>query len=144
MEKLDDILFYSLEKALKRYRQYAQGRLDKTGFDISIDQWIVLRKIAEQPDATQADIAEAAFKDTASVTRIIEILVKKDYLDRTVHEVDRRRFHLRITRKGEELLDEIVPVILSNRGKALEGLAQEDIARMRTLLDLIAANCAKA
>src|ERR1700709_2033491 len=90
MENLDSILFYSLDKAIKSYRQFAQRNMMKQGFDLTIDQWLVLKAIMDNPNQTQQEIAEIAFKDFASVTRIIELLVKKQYLIRAIHSNDRR------------------------------------------------------
>ena len=76
MEKLNDQFFYNLEKAAKSYRQYFQSQLKLHGFDdITLDQWLILRIIGEQPDISQNDIAEQVFKDKASVTRIIELMI---------------------------------------------------------------------
>src|ERR1700742_1409145 len=94
MEKLDQIFFYSLEKTIKSYRQFAQRNMLKQGFDLTIDQWLVLKSIIDKPGATQNEIAEDVFKDFASVTRIIDLLVKKGYLSREMHPEDRRRFKL--------------------------------------------------
>ena len=78
METLNDILFYNLEKSIKMYRKYAQKQLTKAGFEITIDQWLVLKTIQENKNISQNQIAEMVFKDFASITRIIELLVKKN------------------------------------------------------------------
>ena len=102
MEKLDQIIFYSLEKSIKLYRQFAQKSIEKKGLDITIDQWLVLKTIEDNADITQLQIAINVFKDYASITRIIEILVTKKFLERNFHSVDRRRFDLSITKLGFE------------------------------------------
>ena len=49
-QRLQDVLFYSLESASKAYRRFAQARLYASGIDITIDQWLVLEAIHESPD----------------------------------------------------------------------------------------------
>ena len=78
MEKLDEIIFYTLEKSIKTYRKFAQQQLLKNGYDITIDQWLVLKTLQENQQLSQNQIAELVFKDFASITRIIELLVKKN------------------------------------------------------------------
>jgi MarR family transcriptional regulator, transcriptional regulator for hemolysin len=34
MEKLEELIFYKLENAIKTYRQFAQKQITKGGFDI--------------------------------------------------------------------------------------------------------------
>ena len=141
MEKLDEIIFYELEKSIKTYRQFAQAQLTKSGFDITIDQWLLLKTVQENPDCSQQLIAEKVFKDVASVTRITEILVQKKYIVREFHKTDRRRFALTITDEGNEIIQKVLPQINANRKKALNSLSEEDIKTFRTLLRTIINNC---
>ncbi|MCC7027339.1 MAG: MarR family transcriptional regulator [Saprospiraceae bacterium] len=141
MEKLDQIIFYSLEKSIKSYRQFAQKSIEKKGLDITIDQWLVLKTIEDNADITQLQIAINVFKDYASITRIIEILVTKTFLERNFHSVDRRRFELRITKLGLEILKRLTPIIESNRKQALNGITKSEIKLLKKTLNKITENC---
>ena len=141
MEKLDQIIFYTLEKSIKTYRQYAQRRINESKFDITIDQWLVLKTIQGNPDASQQEIAESVFKDYASVTRIVELLVKKEYLSRDFHATDRRRFELSITKKGSRIVDDIMPIVKENRKQALKGFTKPQTEEFKNSLNKIIKNC---
>ena len=141
MERLDDIFFYTLEKSIKTYRQFAQRAILKQGFELTIDQWLVLKAIMDNPEWNQQEIAEAAFKDFASVTRIIELLVKKEFLNRVIHPADRRRFLLTPTPKAGQHLKSMQPVTERNRKTALRDLNQDEIARVQQFLTIIIKNC---
>jgi MarR family transcriptional regulator for hemolysin len=141
MERLDSILFYSLEKAIKSYRQLAQRNMFKSGFDLTIDQWLVLKTISDNPNWTQHEVAEAAFKDLASVTRIIEILVKKKYVIRTIHSIDRRRFELTLTDKATKNLQAMQPITEDNRRNALQGINKDELLQLHQHLAKIIDNC---
>lgn len=143
METLDEIIFYTLEKSIKKYRQFAQRRLTDAGFEITIDQWLVLKTIQENAEFSQNQIADKIFKDLASVTRIIELLVKKDFLSRNFHATDRRRFELTITAAGEKILEDVFPIVSANRQQALAGLSARDIENLDTCLKEIASNCSQ-
>ena len=127
MENLNEIVFYSLDKAIRTYRQYAHQQLSAHGFDVTIDQWLVLKSLRENPDCPQQQIAEMTFKDYASLTRIIELLVKKGYLHRNRHPQDKRRFNLTLTNQADAVLKAMQPVIVNNRKKALSGLSGDKI-----------------
>jgi DNA-binding MarR family transcriptional regulator len=141
MEKLDQVLFFTLEKSIKTYRQFAQRQIDKAGIDITIDQWLVLKSIQDWPDISQHQIAENVFKDFASVTRMIELLVKKEYLQREFHKTDRRRFNLVITKKGQAVIQKVIPVITANRKQALKSLTKVEIKNNKAFLNQIIENC---
>ena len=104
MEKLKDITFYTIDKAIRSYRIYAQKKLKAYGFKITIDQWLVIKSILENPNITQQEIGELVFKDNASVTRIIEILVQSGYVERTANEEDRRKTNLKVTTSGKQII----------------------------------------
>mgnify|MGYP006320626827 FL=1 len=137
---LNDIIFYTLEKSIKSYRQYAQKQLIMNNFDITIDQWLILKSIKENSGLTQQQIGINVFKDYASVTRIIELLVKKNYLQRVAH-TDKRRFILRMTSEAEDLMRSIQKVINANRRKALDGIDQEELKSLKETLNKIIDNC---
>ena len=141
MEKLERVIFYSVDKTIKTYRQFAQKRFIEEGLDITIDQWLVLNAIAERPDISQLEIAEKVFKDAASITRIIDLLIKKKYLQRETHNSDRRRFSLGLTEEGRELIKSISKVVKQNRAKALKGITEKELVQMKQTLTQIIDNC---
>lgn len=141
MEKLEQVIFYSIDKTIKTYRQFAQKRFLEAGFDITIDQWLVLNAIAEKEDISQLEIAEKVFKDAASVTRIIDLLIKKNYLRRETHSSDRRRFTLELTKEGKTVIKNISRIVDQNRSKALKGVTEKDLLHMKQMLHLVINNC---
>jgi len=134
-------IFYTIENTIKIYRKFAQHNISDVVTDITLDQILILSILDSEPDISQKDIALALFKDYASVTRMIELLVKKDYLERKIHQLDRRMFNLQITDKGNETLIKLKPIILKNRSKALKGLSDEQIKQFNTTLSQITNNC---
>ncbi|TAE28581.1 MAG: MarR family transcriptional regulator [Candidatus Kapaibacterium sp.] len=141
MQKLEELVFYNLENTIKTYRQFAQKQITSSGFDITIDQWLILKTIQENDNLAQQTIAEKVFKDVASITRIIEILVKKGYISRSFHNDDRRRFALAITKEGEKIIDKVLPIIEQNRAQALTSLSEKDVKTLQKLLTILTKNC---
>ena len=139
--RLQDVLFYSMESAIKAYRRFAQARLHAAGVDITIDQWLVLKTIHESPDITLQEVGTVVFKDFASVTRIVQLLERKGLLRRKRHPTDGRRSELVLTRKGESVIRTVEPLARANRRQALDGIAAEEVARLRELLQRIVDNC---
>jgi len=141
MEKLDSVLFYYIEKAIKTYRQFAQRELKKAGLIITVDQWLALNCLNENPQITQKDLAEAVFKDTASITRIIDLLVTAKYIKRNINKEDKRKSNLSITTLGLEIIDKASPIVNNYRNQALKGIgiAKEDHVKM--VMKTIIKNC---
>ncbi|WP_025740669.1 MarR family winged helix-turn-helix transcriptional regulator [Aquimarina pacifica] len=136
-------VFYQLEKAIKTYRKLAQDRINASGHDVSVNQLILLINLSEHPNATQAELSEYIFKDFASVARMVDILVKKNYLERRENTVDRRKKDLRPTVIGERMIKELRPIIKEYRQTALFGFTNENLDEISRLLRDFITNCEK-
>lgn len=144
MEKLNDTFFYNLEKAVKTYRQYFQNQLKANGFDITLDQWLILNTIIENPTISQNEIAEKVFKDKASVARIIELLVQNGFLTRSIHPTNRRMFQLSITEKGNETIEKLSGLVQVFRKNAVLGISPDALEETQSIMKTIIANCKNA
>ena len=136
-----DIVIYSIEKAIKTYRKFAQNNIRKIESNVTVDQALLLILLQNSPELTQVEMAEVLFKDYASITRMIELMVKNDYLTREENQEDRRRKELTISKKGAEIIKKLFPVIDANRNTALKGLSQSEIEQLDSLLNKIINNC---
>lgn len=141
MEKIDSVLFYYIEKSIKTYRQFAQKELKNAGLSITVDQWLTLNCLNENPQITQKELAEAVFKDTASITRIIELLVKAKYVKRNINKEDRRKSNLIITELGLETIAAASSVVENYRNQALKGIGIAKEEHVKKVMKTIIKNC---
>ncbi|SDI14660.1 MarR family winged helix-turn-helix transcriptional regulator [Chryseobacterium jejuense] len=141
MEKLNSIIFYNIDKAIRAYRNYAQRQLKAHGFTITIDQWLIIKAILENPGITQNEIGDLVFKDNASVTRIIDLMVKSKYIKRHIHPDDRRKTDLEVTDSGKKVIKEVQNIVENNREVALEGVSKDELEMMYSALLKISENC---
>ncbi len=130
-----------LDNALKQYRKYIQSALIKHGIDITLDQWQVLDVIVNNKDIKQTEIAEKTSKDTASVTRIIELLNSKGYVARQTDPNNRRRLVLGISNHGNKEYLRAGEVISELTGKVLSGLKEKRMKKLKKVFKNITKNC---
>ncbi len=143
MEKLNEIIFYTMDKSIRTYRVYAQKRLREKGFRITIDQWLIIRCLLENPHITQQEMGAIVFKDNASVTRMIELLVKSGYIIRKPHTSDRRRAMLTVSPQGKKVIADMHEVVIENRKVALSQISEEEINLVNKVLGKIINNCSE-
>jgi DNA-binding MarR family transcriptional regulator len=136
-------VLYTIEQTIKEYRKISQKNIGKIVNDITVDQCLLLIVLNKNSNYSQKEIAELIFKDNTSITRIIELMVKKEYLTRKINELDRRKFNLEITDKGEKTIELLTPVINKNRQDALKGLSENEIELLDKILIKILSNCKK-
>jgi MarR family transcriptional regulator for hemolysin len=141
MEELNNVIFYTIDKSIRTYRQYAQRQLKNAGYSITIDQWLVIKTLLEHPDIKQQELGEKIFKDNASVTRIIELLVKAKYLKRKNNTADRRRTELEVTEKGKKTITDVHKIVLKNRAVALANVSKNELEVVKKVLMKITKNC---
>jgi len=141
MEKLNSIIFYNIDKAIRTYRNFAQRQLKEMGFNITIDQWLIIKAILENPGITQNEIGDLVFKDNASVTRIINLMVKSEFITREVHTEDRRKTNLEVTESGKEIIGKVQKLVENNRKTALKNISKTELEIMNSTLLKISENC---
>ena len=133
-------VLYSIEEAIKAYRKLCQKNISSIAPEITVDQALILLIIKEH-DLTQTEIADLVFKDYASMTRIIKLMMGKRYLVKTTKLDDKRKAKLSITREGKELIEKLTPCIKKNRETALLNISKEEQNQLFTILKKITQNC---
>jgi len=133
-------ILYSIEETIKAYRKLSQKNISQIIPDITVDQALILLMLKNN-DKTQTEIADLIFKDYASMTRIIQLMVKKDYLIKTKSAIDRRSAELKITEKGKKVIQQLNPIIKANRDTALNDISIEEISQLYKTLKKITSNC---
>lgn len=131
---------FLLDRTARRVKQYAQRKFKLNDFDITVDQWLVLKNLSENDLLSQSELAQLVFKDQPTLTRIIDILTKKQYVERKPHPQDRRSFQLVLTELGQQKVSELKPQISSIREKAWENLNEEDFEEFKRILNTIYTN----
>ncbi len=136
-------VFFSIERAIREYRRFAQRNLKAKHENITIDQALVLFYLRHLPDLSQRDIARLIFKDTASLTRMIDLMARNDYITRSINKKDRRKFAYKVTAKGENVLEDLYEIIDYNRKTALDQISEEELRSLENTLTKIIANCSQ-
>lgn len=136
-----EIIFYTIERAIKDYRKLSQKKITTEIEDLTLDQGLVLLFLNDRPGLAQNELGDLIFRDSASVTRMINSLVKKKYLKRSQNEEDRRRYELEITPKGKKILNKLSSIISENRNRALKGVDKSELNQLESILNKIISNC---
>ena len=118
----------------------AQANLNKLGYKITINQILLMIQIDRKPEISLVELAELLFKDVASITRMTDLLVKEEFVERRENKNDRRKKDLKITEKGKKILDVAIPVILENRKTAQKNITEEERETLYDILNKIIVN----
>lgn len=131
---------FLLDRTARKVKQYAQQKFKIGDFDVTVDQWLVLKNLSENKLLSQTELAQLVFKDPPTLTRIIDILCKKGYVERIAHPLDRRSFQLHLTEIGLEKVSQLKPQVAQIREKAWENLGSTDFEEFKRILNTIYSN----
>jgi DNA-binding MarR family transcriptional regulator len=138
-EKLESVLYYLIEKANKVVRRYSQEDFNNAAIDLTIDQWLMVKKIGDNERISQVELAVALFKDTASITRTLDILLKKKLVRKETAD-DRRAFELILTDAGTKLVNKALVRVRAIRKQGVNGMTEKEIDQFRTSLQKVITN----
>ena len=135
-----DISGAVIERTQRRMKQNFQRLLKEAELDITVDQWILLQELNKENGISQLDLAQRAYKDAPTVTRILDLLVKKNLIERVADATDRRKFSIKLTKAGYKKIKEVKPVLREFRAKAWAGLSNNEVSKLTKVLNRIFTN----
>jgi len=97
-------------------------------------QYSVLVNIREKLAVTPSEICQNICHDTGALTRLIDQMEERGLLLRTRSETDRRRIEISLTPKGEEMLDEMIPLVVNFWNGILSDFSTEEADLMTDML----------
>lgn len=138
-----ELFGFIIEKTAKEMK-LAFGRiLSKNNLGITVDQWVVLNILKHEDGISQLELADKASKDAPTITRILDLLQKKELIERTSDPSDRRKFLIHLTGSGVSKVQEVLPIARKFREVAYEGMSIEDLEQLRIIMKNIYSNLQK-
>jgi len=107
------------------------------GHDLTPVQYAALSSVASHPGLDQASLAAQVALDKATMGGVVDRLVAKALVARTVNPANRRARILTITAKGLELLGQSEAVVDQVQQKILSGLSESERNQFVTLLNKV-------
>jgi DNA-binding MarR family transcriptional regulator len=132
--------FFKIDTTIKKIRNALQKQFNDAGFDLTVDQWVVLDHIARNPGISQNTLSEITTKDAPTVTRIIDLLSQKGLAERRMADTDRRKFLVFLTDAGQVKYNDVLPVVSAMRRKGWGNLSDDDYQHFVKIMDSIYQN----
>jgi DNA-binding MarR family transcriptional regulator len=107
-------------------------------FEVSPEQFNVLRILKGQGDkaANLCTLNERMVTRMSNTTRLVDKLIAKGYVSRTICQANRRKVEIRITGEGKEALNEMNEAIKNAEALLLKKFSRTDLLQLNALLDL--------
>lgn len=129
-----------LDATLKVIKQDLTRRFREKGIDITPEQFAMLSTLVEKGELAQKELASHTFKDAPTVSRIIDLLVKKGWINRVADADDRRKYILSLTPAGSSIFEQASPIVHDAREVGWNGLSDEDYNKLTSILERVVEN----
>lgn len=127
LDKSNRSLLTNLQRIFKRY-----------GFDITVEQWMILLVLWKQNGRPQQEIADIMGKDKGTVSPQLDGLEKRDLIMRFQDKNDKRCNVVCLTQRGKDLESDLIPLGFANIKIAQHGIPEEDL---KTCLEVLRKVC---
>ncbi len=121
-------------------RQQTSQAYAELGYDITPEAADALMIIQHFDGLPQKKLADILGKDKASITRLLNSLVKCQLVERVQDLEDRRIIRAHITQEGKMVFQSILPKLHALSNQALEGISEQDFSRLLQTMAAIVAN----
>jgi DNA-binding MarR family transcriptional regulator len=116
------------------------NKFSAAGFDVSYEQWSILVHLYRRDGQTQQELANIAVKDKAAITRLLNVLEKKNMVLRIPDRTDKRSKLVYLTHKAKEFKTDLIDIVEDLLKEAEQGIEQDDIIQCRATLNKIFTN----
>ena len=131
-DSLPMLLSRALDKVMPNYRSLFQA------YDLTDQQWRVLRALWEQKHLTSAEISQITILPTPSLVGILDRLEKKGLIGRLRSVEDRRHVHITPTQAGRDLQEQILPKVEKIHDDFMQRVTAEEWDELNRILNKMA------
>ena len=107
-------------------------------YGLDIPEWRVLATLGFRVEPCSAQyISHCTRTHKSTISRAVTALMKRQIVERVENADDRREFRLRLTRKGTDLYEELIPRLLRREQEILSCLSAPERKALAALLGKI-------
>ena len=110
--------------------KFEEFQISRASFDVLV----ALRRNGKPYELTQRELMRSLFRTSGSMSLRIDSLEKQGLVERKPDNDDRRSVFVRLTPKGMDLLEVLIPEHFENENSLIAGLTKAERAQLITLL----------
>ena len=110
------------------------------GHDLSFVQWLILLKLREGVAVTASDLCRQMRHDNGALTRLLDQLEERGFVERQRSDEDRRVVKLELTTAGRRKVAELLPLAVDGLNNAVSTFSKTEFADLVRLLSKLVDN----
>lgn len=137
---IQETIAYRLYRSSRLVRHLHYQTFQKSGFDLTPEQWFILNKLAIKSPQSQTELGESIMDDRPNMTRILLTLERKGWITRRTDEKDRRKSEVQVTSEGRHVMEECLPLAVQARDLMRNAITDEEMGIFWQVLDKLDVN----
>ena len=137
---LDHTILPWLGRTMKAMDYYVTDFFKSKGLELTKQQLIVLKVLSKNDGIVQNNLAFITNRDKTSLTRLIDTMEKKDLVQRSISEKDKRIKFVHITAEGKRMQEAAMPIMNEILDRVQTDIDQEDLDTTIKVLKQIGIN----
>ena len=97
-------------------------------YALSIPEWRIVAILGNYQTCTATEIVDYTAMDKVAISRGVKKLIKRGFIERSEDADDRRRQNLSLTKVGQEVYEEVIPLTIEFEHMYINELNSKDIA----------------
>lgn len=129
--RLEDQVGFLLRLVTQRHLAIFKDRMP---VKITAQQFAVMVRLKDLEESSQNELGRQVGMDQSTMNGVVQRLLKREYLTSSLSGTDQRRVLLRLTAKGRELLETLMPAAQEITRATLTPLTKAEQKKLLTLL----------
>jgi DNA-binding MarR family transcriptional regulator len=135
--KMEKQVGYFLERTTRNVKLAFAKKFKALNIDLTPEQWVMLDKLSQENSLSQVELANASFKNAPTISRIIDVMEKKQLVKREKATDDRRSYKITLTTEGKKLVKKIRPHVSGLREKSWNQLSDKDYTEFIRIINQV-------
>jgi DNA-binding MarR family transcriptional regulator len=128
----EDSLGFQVNKTANIMRNHFNEFLKP--YALTAEQYVILKAINENAQIGPSQLADILGKNKTTITRIIDTLVKNDFILRQQHQSDRRSHTLVYSTKATSVMAQLIPITDQFIGKIRGKINAQELKQFLSVL----------
>lgn len=137
---IDSSIAYLVGRTSRAIIKRLTKKFADAGFDVSYEQWSILVHLYRKDGQTQQELSNVSVKDKAAITRLLNVLEKKNIVLRVPDRSDKRSKLVYLTHKAKSFRDDLIAMVMEMLVEAEQGISHAEMAQCKSTLDKIFTN----
>lgn len=137
---LDNSFGYTINRTAMRLKQELHRAFKEAGHNVTPEQWAVLNRLWEEDGLSQVELADRTFKDRPNMTRMIDVLERRELVERRENPEDRRAYKVHLTEAGWALKDQLIPIAQALLQRGRQNIEEAEIRHVTRILNQMSDN----